>query len=115
MRRIFKDVDRFMVRTPSLPIKTFIENTESPEDFEDLNLKNFECYRNQFEEAVFIGSHDLYNAMDQYIKGNRIGDKADLLNSFLSISVEIVQGVHRLGCFLQLLLGKYPLNQHHLY
>lgn len=106
MRRIFKDVERFMVRTPSLPIKTIIENTESSEDFEDLNLKNFECYRNQFEEAVFIGSHDLYNAMDQYIKGNRIGDKADLLNSLFKYFSRNCTRCTPFGLFSTVAFGK---------
>lgn len=61
MRRIFKDVERFMVRTPSLPIKTIIENTESSEDFEDLNLKNFICFKAAYEEIITEDAYFRYS------------------------------------------------------
>lgn len=106
MRRIFKDVNCFMVRTPSLPIKTFIENIESPEDFEDLHLKNFECYREQFEEAMCIGSYDLYNAMNQYIKENKNGDKNDLLNSIFKYFSRNCTRCTPFGLFSTVAFGK---------
>lgn len=110
MRKIFKDVDYFMVRTPSLPIKTIIENTESPEFFEDLHLKNFENYRKQFEEALLIGSYDLYNAMKQYTKGNKCWDKDDLLNSIFKYFSRNCTRCTPFGLFSTVAFGKISSN-----
>lgn len=82
MKELFKDVGSFMIRTPSLPINLLVDSIESTNNIDNtMLLSDSPYYKNQFDEAIFVASHDLYESMQNYIKEGKVRDANYLLNS----------------------------------
>lgn len=82
MKHLFKDVGSFMIRVPSLPINLLLDNIKSVNNKENtVPLSDNPYYKNQFDEAILVASHDLYEFMQQYETGGEVRDTNHLLNS----------------------------------
>lgn len=82
MKHLFKDIGSFMIRVPSLPINLLVDNINSADNQENtMPLLDFPYYKKQFDEAILVASHDLYEFMRQYEKGSEVRDTNYLLNS----------------------------------
>jgi thiopeptide-type bacteriocin biosynthesis protein len=82
MKDLFKDIGSFMIRTPSLPINLLTDNIENANNIDHtMFLFDSPQYKDQFEEAIFVASHDLYESMQHYIEEGTSRDTNYLLNS----------------------------------
>ncbi len=71
-----------MVRVPSLPINLLVDNINNLDNKKNtLPLSDYPYYKKQFDEAILVASHDLYEFMQQYEKGGEVRDTNYLLNS----------------------------------
>lgn len=82
MKQLFKDVGSFMIRTPSLPIDLLVDNVENSDNIDNIMfLSDSSFYKNQFNEAILVASHDLYESIQRYINGDKVRNMDYLLNS----------------------------------
>ncbi|MGX4601766.1 lantibiotic dehydratase [Faecalimicrobium sp. JNUCC 81] len=83
MKQLFKNVGSFMIRTPSLPIDLLVDNIKNSNNIKIDNamLLSDSSYKDQFNEAIFVASHDLYESMQRYTNGDKIRNTDYLLNS----------------------------------
>ncbi len=82
MKDLFKDIGSFMIRTPSLPINLLTDNIESANNIDHIMfLFDSPQYKDQFDEAIFVASHDLYESMQHYKEDGTARDTNYLLNS----------------------------------
>ncbi|PPK81581.1 thiopeptide-type bacteriocin biosynthesis protein [Lacrimispora xylanisolvens] len=82
MKDLYKDIGSFMIRTPGLPINLLTDNIENATNI-DHTMFLFDCpqYKDQFNEAIFVASQDLYESMQHYIEDGTARDTNYLLNS----------------------------------
>lgn len=82
MKDLFKDIGSFMIRTPSLPINLLTDNIENANNIDHIMfLFDSPQYKDQFDEAIFVASHDLYESMQHYKEDGTARDTNYLLNS----------------------------------
>ena len=82
MKDLFKDIGSFMIRTPSLPINLLTDNIENATNIDHIMfLFDSPQYKDQFDEAIFVASHDLYESMQHYKEDGTARDTNYLLNS----------------------------------
>lgn len=82
MKDLFKDIGSFMIRTPGLPINLLTDNIENANNIDHtMFLFDSPQYKDQFNEAIFVASQDLYESMQHYIEDGTARDTNYLLNS----------------------------------
>ena len=71
-----------MIRTPGLPINLLTDNIENANNIDHtMFLFDSPQYKDQFNEAIFVASQDLYESMQHYIEDGTARDTNYLLNS----------------------------------
>ena len=112
MKQLFKDVGSFMIRTPSLPIDLLVDNIKNSGNIDNnIFLSDSSFYKNQFNEAILVASHDLYESIQRYINGEKVRNIEYLLNSLYKYFSRSCSRCTPFGLFSTVSFGSITSNK----
>lgn len=112
MKDLYKDVGSFMIRTPSLPINLLVDNMKGENKIDNaMLLSDSPYYKKQFDEAIFVASHDLYESMSYNKKEENAKDTNNLLNSIYKYFSRSCSRCTPFGLFSTVAFGDITLEK----
>ncbi|MCF6308127.1 MAG: lantibiotic dehydratase family protein [Flavobacteriaceae bacterium] len=105
---MYKIFDKYLLRTPLLPVNFFLELTSQNVISES---KFIEIFKNEIiREAIYLGSPILFNELDKWVNGEKSDKDGRLRNSLLKYISRMSSRPTPFGLFSGYTLGQFDAN-----
>lgn len=103
----FRDVETFMIRSASLPLRHyFYYFNENLEQEDDSFIKEW-CTHSAYRESILVSSKSLYETMELFVKGKEIKKKEQFLNSIHKYLIRMSTRPTPFGLFAGVGFGRF--------